>query len=278
MPRTPLPVLGLVGDSLRDVFGRLGGLGRIAWPYYALAALAAIAGVAPTGGSRLGDRAASLLGPGTAQLLAGLAVLACTVRWQRHVILGEELRGTAPLDGRVLRYAWRSLVLGLLCAVPVLVAGAVGVAVGLVVLDPQGAAPFRVGVPAIALLVAGVVAAVLLFVRLAPALPAVSVGDGTLGLRRSWRLTRGHGLRLLAALVLLALGVALLGALGGLLEALMAAVADVAGDGGPGRTVVWAAGGGLQAGLDLVSAMLGASLVARVYRHLASAPDTAQLG
>src|SRR5687768_5435329 len=39
-----LPVLGLVGEALRDVFGNLAGLVRIAWPYYALAAALVLAG------------------------------------------------------------------------------------------------------------------------------------------------------------------------------------------------------------------------------------------
>ena len=265
MPRTrSLPVLGLVGESLRDVFGNLRGLARIAWPYYALAALAAIAGVALTGDSILTSLAVALLGPGTAQVAAGLAVLACTVQWQRHAVLGEPLRGTAPLNRRVLRYSLWSVALALLCAVPVLAAGALGLAVGLVALDLEGAAPFRVGMPAMALLAAGVAAALLLFVRLAPILPAVSVDDGRFSLRRSWELTRGHGLRLLATLALLGLGVALLGTVGGLGEALVLAVAALASDArSSGPTVVLAASA-LKAVLDLIFAMVGASVFARI--------------
>src|SRR4051794_41944816 len=45
MPATePLPVLRLFGDALGDVLGHLGGLARIAWPYYALAAVCLIGG------------------------------------------------------------------------------------------------------------------------------------------------------------------------------------------------------------------------------------------
>ena len=72
MPETcRLPVLGLLGDALRDVFGNLGGLARIAWPYYALAAVSAVLGFALAGGSVVAEAAASVLGPGTASILTG---------------------------------------------------------------------------------------------------------------------------------------------------------------------------------------------------------------
>ena len=80
------------------------GLARIAWPYYALAAVSAVLGFALTGGSVVAEAAAAVLGPGTASILTALAVLACTVKWQRHVVLAEPLAGIAPLNGRVLRY------------------------------------------------------------------------------------------------------------------------------------------------------------------------------
>ena len=140
-----LPVLGLLGQALRDVFGNLGGLVRIAWPYYALAAASAVAGYALSGGSALGDMVASVLGPGTASILTSLAVLACTVTWQRHVVLGEPLRGIAPLTPRVFRYFLWSVLISLLCALPILAAFSLAYGLGLVGEDPSGEAPFRIG-------------------------------------------------------------------------------------------------------------------------------------
>ncbi|MFL5336039.1 MAG: hypothetical protein ACJ8H8_23415 [Geminicoccaceae bacterium] len=258
MPATePLPVLRLFGDALGDVLGHLGGLARIAWPYYALAAVCLIGGFALSSGSTMAELIASLLGPGTASLVAGLAVLACTVKWQRHALLGEPLRGTAPLNGRAGRYALWSLVLGLLCAFPAAAAVGLGFSTGLIALDLNGAEPFGIGLPGIALLVAGAVLSFSLLARLAVFLPGISVDDGRLGLWRAWELTRGQGLRLLAVLALLALAVGLLGAAGSVLYGLAGAAR-----GGP------LVGAAVQMALDLLSGVFGASVTAGIYRHL----------
>jgi hypothetical protein len=261
MPATnPLPVLRLFADALRDLLRNLGGLARIAWPYYALAAACLVGGFALSGGSTVAELVASLLGPGTASLVAGLAVLACTVEWQRHALLGEPLRGIAPLTGRAGHYALWSVALGLLCAVPVAAAAALGFSSGLIALDPYSAEPFGIGLPGIALLAAGAVLSFSILARLAVFLPGISVDDGGLGLRRAWKLTRGHGLRLLAVLLLLALAVGLLGVAGSELYGLAAA--------SPGGLLVGAA---MQMLLDLLSGVFGASVTAGIYRHLVPA-------
>src|SRR3954452_29255 len=88
-----LPVLGMVGRAVEDVWARLGGEARMAWPWDAAAlapTLAGGGGAASGAGSALWDVAAGLAG--------GAAVLACSARWQRHLIMGESLRRAAPLD------------------------------------------------------------------------------------------------------------------------------------------------------------------------------------
>jgi hypothetical protein len=259
-----LPVLGLLGEALRDVFGNLGGLVRIAWPYYALAAASAVAGFGLSGGSPLGDAIASVLGPGTASILISLAVLACTVTWQRNVVLGEPLRGIAPLTPRVFRYFLRSVLISSLCALPILAAFALAYGLGLVGADPSGEAPFRIGLPGIAVCLLGALTGFLLVLRLILVLPAASVDDRSLTLARSWQLTRGHAWHLLAALLLVGLGLALVGAGLGLIQAALEAAAV-----GGSPTLPAVTGIVLQSALSLVTSMTAASLLARAYRTLA---------
>ena len=257
----PVPVLRLLGAALCNVLGHLGGLARIAWPYYLLVALCLLGGHALDGSSTLAELFGFLVGPGMASLLAGLAVLACTVQWQRHAILGEPLRGIAPLNGRVARYALWSFALGLLCALPALGAAGLGLASGLIALDPNAAEPFTVGPAGLALLAVGALLSFYLVARMVAFLPAISVDDRGLGLRRAWRLSRGHGLRLLGVVVLLALAVGLLGVVRSLLDML-------ADGGGPAAVAVAAA---VQMATDLLSAVFGAGVTAGIYRHLVPA-------
>jgi hypothetical protein len=275
----PLPVLGLIGESLRDVFGRLGGLARIAWAYYALAAALVLLGL--TAGRAAGETMpagalAAAFAVGTAEIVLSLAVLACIVRWQRHVALDEPLRRTAPLDGRVLLYFLRSVLLGLICSLPAAAAALLGFATGAIVRNPDGSgAPFGIGTAGITVLAGGTILGLLLFARLNLVLPAASVGDRELGLHGSWAATRGHGLRLLAVFLLLLSGLGLLGAVAGMLEALVGAVADAtAGPDGAGApsAAPLVAGAVLDAALDLLAAVVGASATARIYLRLAPGP------
>jgi hypothetical protein len=269
---TKLAVLRLVGDSLRDVFGHLGGLARIAWPYWALAAALVLAErlVVGTGGEPAQGVVTSALGAGTAGIVLSLAALPCAVRWQRHVILAEPLAGVAPLNGRVLRYFLYSALLCLISALPAAGAAMLATALGALRTNEGGATPFAITEGGIALLVAGVALGLLLFVRLSPILPAVSIDDRTTGLRRAWAATRGHGLRLFGTMLLLALGLGILGAVGGLLQALVVAVATANGSPDAGSAGVLSSLA-LDALVDLVSAMVAASVIARIYRALAGA-------
>ena len=259
----PLPILRLLGHALRDVLGNLGGLARIAWPYYLLAAVCMMGAYALGTGSAVAELLAPLLGPGMAALIAGLAVLACTVKWQRHAILGEPLRGTAPLNGRVACYAFWSLALTLLCGVPFFCAGALGLATQLISWDHHAAPPFAAGPPGLALVGAGALLAFFLMARLSAFLPGVSVDDRSLGLRHTWQLSRGQGLRLLALFVLLTLAAGLVGAARWLLDAL---VSD--GGGAMAETFTTAA----KMLMDLLSGVFGGRVTAGIYRHLVSVP------
>ena len=256
-----LPVLGLLGDALRDVFGNPGELMRIAWPYYALAVISAALPFALASGSSL----AALLGPGTASILVGLAILACSVKWQRHVTLAEPLQGIAPLNLRVLRYTGWSAVIGLLCALPLLLGAALAYATGLISDDPTGAAPYRIGPAGIVVGGIGALAGALLFLRLSLVLPAISADDRSVTMVRSWQLTRGNALRLFAALLLLTLGLAMLGAAMGLIQSVLESAAE------GGQLIPALTGLILQAVVNLVASMAGASLIASAYVKLAGA-------
>ena len=270
----PLNVLGLVGDSLRDVFGQLGSLVRIAWLWYALAAAFGLLGLVLTGNSSLTDLIASLVGAGTVQVILSLAVLACVVRWQRHIVLGEPLRGMAPLNGPVWRYSVWSLALGLVCLLPVIAAGLIALATDAITSNEMGETPFSIDIGGIALLGMGGVLALLLFARLNLVLPAASVGDRSFGLKQSWLATRGHTLQLLALFVILLLGLGLLGAVTALVHGVIDTAAgevtepDVA-------TASAVVGAALNTGVDLVTAMIGASVTARLYRDLVTAAQPA---
>lgn len=272
----PLNVLGLIGGALRDVFGQLGGLVRIAWPYYALAAAFAALGLMVGVTSPLAELVAAVVGGGMVQLILSLAVLACVVRWQRHIILGEPLRGTAPLSRPVLRYALWSLALGLVCLLPVAAAGLIGFVADAITVNETGETPYRIGLGGIGLLGVGGLLALLLFARLNLVLPAASVDDRALGLRRSWLATRGHALGLLAVFLTLLLGIGLLGALAGLVGAAIELASDGAmAPDAPAATVSLVVASALNLGVDLIAAMIGASVTARLYRHLVAEPQAA---
>jgi hypothetical protein len=264
-----LPVLGVLGEALHDVLANLDGLARVAWPYYLLAAGLGLLGRLPFGGPA--GWLTSFVVSGTAGIVVSLGVLACVVRWQRHLLLGQELRGIAPLDRHVARYGLWSVALALICAVPALLALALGLATGLVDRQEGSAAPLAIGLPGLALLLAGAGLALFLFVRLGLVLPAASIGDRRMGPRGSWAATRSQGLRLVAILVLLALGMGLVGAAAGLLDAAFSLVlgSEPGGNLGAATTTLV-----LETVVDLVTAVVGASVTAAIYRRLVrTSPD-----
>lgn len=268
--RAKLPVLGLVVAAWRDVLGHLPGLARIAWPYYALAlalSLLAMAGRAggPTSGGGLIGAIAPALGEGTAEIVLSLCVVACAVRWQRHVVLAEPLRGIAPLDGRVLRYALWNMLVGLVAALPLGAAALLGYATGAIARTPQAEAPFAIGFAGIGLLGLGVAAASFFLMRLCLVPVGVSIDDRAMGLQRSWAATRGNGLRLLGIMLLLVLG---FGALATAAAGLQLLVTVAGPENATGAILI--ATSIIEALLDLLTGMAGASALAFVYRALAA--------
>lgn len=251
--REKLPVLGVVVAAWRDVLDHLAGLARIAWPYYALAvALIALGGVAGHADGPAAGFLAPILGEGTAGIVLTLCTLACAVRWQRHVVLAEPLRGIAPLDGRVLRYAFWNVVVGLIAALPMAAVALAGYGSGAIVVSAEAEAPLTVGPAGMALLGLGGLTTLALLMRLGLVPVGVSVGDPAMGLRRSWETTRGNGLRLLGIMMLLILTFGAFVGIGELLPLLV----DT-----PATTI-------LEALVDLVTGMVAASALAGIYRRL----------
>jgi hypothetical protein len=103
----------------------------------------------------------------------------------------------APVNRRVLRYVGLGIVVGLLAALP----GALLLALLAVGASGGPGFPMRLA------LVLAVVVAIGIFARLQLVFPGIAVGDPTVGLRGSWKLTRGNGGRLLMGLLLTVLPV-----------------------------------------------------------------------
>lgn len=200
-----LPVLSLLAESLRDVLGNLAGLGRAVWPWVVFGVAAAGVGHAllpplPAGElpSSAEDVPAWLIAVlGGIVLLLGM--IALSVVWQRHVILGEPLSGAAPLSRLAWRYLLSSATVYLAAALPfagcVVVFAVLDAAAGPSGETSEGTALFAT--------VAGTLAGVLVLVGLSLAPVAVSVGDRSVTLRQSWSLARADHGRLVAAFLLL---------------------------------------------------------------------------
>ena len=263
-----LPVLGMVGRAFEDVWASLGGVARMAWPWYAAVlapTLAGEVGASYGAGSALWDVAAGLAG--------GAAVLACSARWQRHLIMGESLRRPARLDRNVGRYAAALLRVLMLSAAPVGLAVLGVVLVGAVRPGADGRPWAGAGAVGTGLVAAGLLASGLLLARLSLLPPAACVGDAATGLRRSWRATRGNGVRLLAALLILALAMPV----GGLaVEVSRGAAQAVARAGGADGAGLELSGALVAAAVDLLALLLLglviAGLLAQAYVRLTLVP------
>jgi hypothetical protein len=184
-----LPPVLPVGDLVRRSYGALldnsDGLVRIGLVWLLVPLAIQVAATALGEGGLLLSLIADLIS------LVGLSAIA--VAWHRHVLLGEPLRGPiAPVNGRVLKYLLFGLVVAIVAAIP-----------GLVILT---ASSLISGSPGGALstfaLLAGAIAAVLVFARLQLVFPGTAVGDPVAGLGGSWRLTQGNGVRLFVGILL----------------------------------------------------------------------------
>lgn len=234
----PLPVRELVTRTYQDVIANRDGLVRIGLPWLLGPFVLDVLGTAIEGVivSLVADVAS----------LVGLSAMA--VAWHRHVILGEPLAGRmAPVNGTVLRYLLLGVLVSLLAALPGIGIVAVGGALGLI---GEGQ-----GVGSTLLLMAGMLAAIVVFARLQLVFPGIAIGDPA-GLKGSWALTRGNGGRLFAGILLTILPV--LGAV--ILTQIIGAVFNGLGAAKAGAFLALAAahvGGWLQA--PLVAAFLSFS-------------------
>ncbi|MFO1035903.1 MAG: hypothetical protein U1E45_03585 [Geminicoccaceae bacterium] len=188
MPK--VPVMALVRTAYADVGTNRRGLARVASVWF----LILCAFMMLTWGSL------AMLALGLPSFLAMVAV---AVAWHRHVIEGAALTGwMAPLDGRVLRYLWRSF----LCTTVTFIG--VGFALvgltALLLMFTTGIDDIQfdnlinwepmyglVGIPVF-----------YVFARLQLVLPAAAIRDTVTGFVSSWRATRGNGWRLVLGMAL----------------------------------------------------------------------------
>lgn len=237
-PNQPLPVRELVTRTYQDVIANRDGLVRIGLPWL----------VGPFVLDVLGTAIEGVVVSLVASLASLVGFSAIAVAWHRHVILGEPLAGRmAPVNGTVLRYLLMGVLVSLVVTIPGVAVVAVGGALGFIGEGQSAGATLIV--------MAGLLAAVVIFARLQLAFPGIAIGDPA-GLKGSWALTRGNGGRLFAGILLTILPV--LGAM--ILTQIIGAVFNGLGAAKAGAFLALAAahtGGWLQA--PLVAAFLSFS-------------------
>jgi hypothetical protein len=211
-----LPVLRVAREAYVDVLTNWRGLLRVGGAWL----------LVPWGLGLAAAAGAPFLGfLASAVMAVGLAAVA--VAWHRHVLLGEPLNGPfAAVDARVGRYLLWTILLGLLMSLPVLIMAPI--------LGPAleggagpGAADAGEG-PGLLMLALPVISIALIWAvtRLQLVFPGTAIDQKGLNLARSWQMTRGQGLRLILALMLAALPVAIASIL---LVLLFAGIADATG-------------------------------------------------
>src|SRR5262249_42884824 len=136
------------------------------------------------------------------ELLGIPLIIAFAVAWHRATLIGEAPQGwmKARFGGRELRYAGMIL-LFMLLVFGLLLLGAL---LYLAVAGAGRAGDLPWGMPALGLI------SLFFASRFILVFPAIALGDRRLGLRQSWRLTRGHGAALFARLCRACLPLALL--------------------------------------------------------------------
>lgn len=243
-----LPVLRLVRQSYLDVLENREGLVRVGGLWLLLPWLLGLA--AAYGAPFLGI-------VGGIALAVGLAAIA--VAWHRHILLGEPLQGPfARIDGRVGRYLLWTALMGLMMSLPLLLIGPLlGPAIAP---EGNGAAAPEAPSAAVLLLPPAALALVWVAARLQLVFPGTAIDKRELGLAGSWGLTRGHGVRLVVAfmLVTVPVGVASL-----LLVLLFASIAQAT-----GSIIMGALADLVGTASPWVQAPLVASLLSYVYLFL----------
>lgn len=132
--------------------------------------------------------------------LLSLVILApICIRWQRVVILGEDIREPGPIFPPVtLRYVATQIVIALFGIVAAIIASLPLAAFALVISGGQpNEAIASLLAPIVVIIAFGVTA------RLYLVLSALAVSDESLSFREAWQLTQGNGLRLATGLLVI---------------------------------------------------------------------------
>lgn len=222
------PLLKAVAEAYRDVGSNVGPLLRIAGLWI----------LAPVGLAALGrlivepplpsGPGAPIVIPLEALLLAVLGwaiwlvgLNAVVVAWLRRLLLDEwPAMPLAPVSARVLRYVLMTLGVGIAVAVPVMLLTFV---LATLLAGPGGQVSTFLWPPLLHLII-GVLGAVVM-ARTHLVFPAIAIGDASMSIGRSWRLTSTYTLPVVIGLILSAVPVMLAGSI---LQSLLIAV------GGPG--------------------------------------------
>jgi hypothetical protein len=152
-------------------------------------------------------RGGAFLFTAAADLVVTLGAAAVAVAWHRHLLLGEPFaRRLAPLDARVARYLFLTVILAFLIgtapAVVLLMVGGSALLGGAEAgADPDGAGLGLLLVPIVA------IACLWVALRVQLIFPATAIADQAMTPARSWALTRGQGGRLFLGFVLVTLPV-----------------------------------------------------------------------
>lgn len=196
---TPLPIIATVQNAYTDVWNGRAMLVRAAALWLALVLLL--------------DGASNFLGfdaqpvtpenpAGAGYMLGGLITLvsglvtvvgmaAIMVVWHRRILIGETMVGAlAPVRRQTIRYLFMEIGITLLGVAVASLALMISMALG--PLAPIG-------------VMIGILASVLLTIRLVLVLPAAAVDDKGMTFRNSWQLTKEHWLRLVAGSLLAAI-------------------------------------------------------------------------
>lgn len=168
--------------SVRMVVDNLGTALRLSLVLYLVQVAAQVqAYMGPVDPAQLPDDMAPGLTQLVLTLLAAVASLWIAVGWHRFVLTGEPPAGLLPRwhGSAILSYLWRSIKIGLLIVLALMVAGLVVTLVALA-LGPQVAAVFGFGLVGLGSF---------LFFRMGLVLPAAALGQ-PLAVREAWRATK----------------------------------------------------------------------------------------
>jgi hypothetical protein len=184
-----------------------------------------------------------------------VGINAVIVFWHRRVLRGEQGDALlAPVDRAVVRYLLWSLVLALAIQIVLLLV----LFVAATLLAGPGGTPTQLLGPAPTRLAIGILAALLL-ARVHLVFPAIAIGDRSMTVDRSFRLTTGYTGPLVLGILLTAVPLTMLGAL---VQTVLAAI------GGAGSLT----GVAISTALDFVQAAVVSSFLSRSYRFFISKP------